>query len=170
MTFLDPSLCPPGAQTATTGPPFSPKRPPKVQSPSRPGPAVSRPGRDQRPKTPKVTFSSIQGSIWEWFRARFWSILGSISKQIELPSMKSHWYSKNLLVEVFPRSFFIFHANSWYSIQAYWYFIKGELSRKVSRYSTKAFWHSASPTHSISPNYPMYPTCATFPTYPTYPT
>ena len=67
MTFLDPSLCPPGAKTATTGPPFSPKRPPKVQYPSRPLISFSRPGRDQRPKTPEVTFSSIQGSILEWF-------------------------------------------------------------------------------------------------------
>ena len=163
MSFGPQFVPPPGAQTATTGPPFSPKRPLKVQYPSRPLTSFSRPGRDQRPKTPKVTFSSIQRTILERFWAWIWSNLSyHLWSLIGIP--------KNLLVEVFPRSFFIFHANSWYSIQAYWYSIKGELSRQVSRYSTKAFWHSASPTYPISPTYPMYPTCLTYPTCPTFPT
>ena len=93
MCFWTPICALRGLQNATTGPPFPPKRSSKVQSPKWVGPSFSRSGRDQWPKTPKVTFSSIQGSILEWFRARFWSILGSISKQFELPSMKSHWYS-----------------------------------------------------------------------------
>ena len=117
-----------------------------------------------------LRFHSFKGRFWGDFRLGFRHIWVRFHSNLSYHLWSLIGIPKTLLVEVFPRSFFIFHANSWYSIQAYWYSIKGEVSRQVSRYSTKVFWYSASPTYPISPTYPMYPTCLTYPTCPTFPT
>ena len=105
-----------------------------------------------------VGFGVILGSSLKQFGLDFGAIWATIkSSLIGIP--------KTLLVEVFPRTFCMFHADFWYSVQAFWYSIKAELSRQASRYSTKASWYSTSPTDPISPTYPMYPTYLTYPTY-----
>lgn len=127
-------------------------------------------GATSGPKRPRLRFHRFRDRFWSDFELDFGAFWVRFQSNLSYHLWNLIGIPKNLLVEVFPRSFFIFHANSWYSIQAYWYSMKGELSRQVSRYSTKAFWHSASPTYPISPTYPMYPTCLTYPTCPTFPT
>ena len=127
-------------------------------------------GATSGPKRPRLRFHRFRDRFWSDFELDFGAFWVRFQSNLSYHLWNLIGIPKTLLVEVFPRSFFIFHANSWYSIQAYWYSIKGELSRQVSRYSTKAFWYSASPTYPISPTYPMYPTCLTYPTCPTFPT
>ncbi len=122
-------------------------------------------GATSGPKRPRLRFHRFRDRFWSDFGLDFRPIWAWFRSNLSYHLWSLNGIPKALLVEVFARSFCMFHADSWYSMQAYWYSIKGELSRQVSRYSTKAFWYSASPTYPISPTYPMYPTYLTYPTY-----
>ena len=139
MRFWTPICAPRCIQNATTGPPFTPKGPQRWSPPNGWRPPKADLGATSGPKRPRLRFHR--------FRGRFWSDFGLDFKQIWAwfrSNLRYHLWirigiPKALLAEVFPRSFCMFHADSWYSIQAYWYSIKGELSRQASRYSRKTF-------------------------------
>ena len=147
MWFWTPICAPRCIHNATTGPPFTPNMPSKVEYP--PDTHKADLGATSGPKRPRLRFHR--------FRGRFWSDFGLDVKPIWAwfrSNLRYHLWirigiPKALLAEVFPRSFCMFHADSWYSMQAYWYSIKGELSRQ-SRYSRKPSWYSTSPIYLIS--------------------
>ena len=168
--FWTPVCAPLGPKLRPLGHPFRQKGPQRCSPPVGPRPLLADLGATSGPKRPRLRFHRFRDRFWSDFELDFGAFWVRFQSNLSYHLWNLIGIPKNLLVEVFPRSFFIFHANSWYSIQAYWYSMKGELSRQVSRYSTKAFWHSASPTYPISPTYPMYPTCLTYPTCPTFPT
>ena len=165
MRFLTPVRAPRGVQNATTGVPFSPKGSPKVQSPSPALTSLADLGATSGPKRPRLRFHRFRGRFWSDFGLDFRQIWAWFRSNLSYHLWSLNGIPKALLVEVFLKSFCMFHADSWYSVQAYWYSIKGELSRQASRYSRKPSWYSTSPIYLISQTYPMYPTYLTYPTY-----
>ena len=164
MRFWTPVCAPRGVQNATTGAPFSPKSPQRCSPPVGGWPLLADLGATSGPKRPRLSFHRFRGRFWSDFGLDFKPIWAWFRSNLRYHLWIRIGIPKGLLAEVFPRSFCMFHADSWYSIQAYWYSIKGELCRQASRYSTKASWYSTSPIYPFSPTYTMYPTYLTYPT------
>ena len=130
MWFRTPVCAPVGSKMRPLGRHFRQKGSQRCSTPVPPWPLLADLGATSGPKRPRLRFHR--------FRDRFWSDFGLDFKQIWAwfrSNLSYHLWSLNgipkaLLVEVFPKSFCMFHADSWYSMQAYWYSIKGELSRQ----------------------------------------
>ena len=165
MWLWTPVCAPSGVQNATTGPPFSQKRSQRCSPPVGPWPLLADLGATSGPKRPRLRFHRFRDRFWSDFRLDFRQIWAWFRSNLSYHLWSLNGIPKALLVEVFPKSFCMFHADSWYSMQAYWYSIKGELSRQASRYSRKPSWYSTSPIYLISQTYPMYPAYLTYPTY-----
>ena len=153
MRFWTPVCAPPlGPKLRPLGHPFRQKGPQRCSTPVPPWPLLADLGATSGPKRPRLRFHRFRDRFWSDFELDFGAFWVRFQSNLSYHLWNLIGIPKNLLVEVFPRSFFIFHANSWYSIQAYWYSIKGELSRQASRYSRKPSSYSTSPIYLISQN------------------
>ena len=105
---------------------FRQKGPQRWSTPNESEPPEADLGATRGPKQPKVTFSSIQDRFWIDVGMDFRAIWARFRSNLNYHLWSLIRIPKNLLVEVFPRSFCMFHADSWYSIQACWYSIKAD--------------------------------------------
>ena len=117
------------------GHPFRQKGPRWCGPPVGPWPLLADLGATSGPKRPRLRFHRFRGRFWSDFGLDFKPIWAWFRNNLRYHLWIRIGIPKALLAEVFPRSFCMFHADSWYSMQAYWYSIKGELSRRASRYS-----------------------------------
>ena len=109
-------------------------------TPTEGWPLLADLGATSGPKRPRLRFHRFRERFWSDFELDFGACWVRFQSNLSYHLWNLIGIPKNLLVEVFPRHFCMFHADSWYSIQASWYSIKGGLSRQASRYSTKASW------------------------------
>ena len=97
---------------------FRQKGPQRWSAPNESEPPEADLGATRGPKQPKVTFSSIQDRFWIDVGMDFRAIWVRFRSNLNYHLWSLIRIPKTLLVEVFPRSFCMFHADSWYSIQA----------------------------------------------------
>ena len=85
-------------------------------------------------KRPRLRFHRFRGRFWSDFGLDFKPIWAWFRSNLRYHLWIRIGIPKALLAEVFPRSFCMFHADSWYSMQPI-----GELPRRASRHSRKTF-------------------------------
>ena len=130
-----PQFVPPvGSKMRPLGHHFCQKGSQRCSPPVGGGPLLADLGATSGPKRPRLRFHRFRGWFWSDFGLDFRTIWAWFRNNLRYHLWIRIGIPKALFAEVFPRSFCMFHADSWYSMQAYWYSIKGELSRQ-SRYS-----------------------------------
>ena len=133
---------PVGSKMRPLGHHFGQKGSQRCSTPVPPWHLLADLGATSGPKRPRLRFHRFRGRFWSDFRLDFRAIWVRFRSNLSYHLWSPISIPKTLLVEVFPRRFCMFHADSWYFIQACWYFIKGGLSRQASRYSRKPSWYS----------------------------
>ena len=97
------------------------KKAPKVQYFFSPWASSCRPeadlGATSGPKRPRLRFHRFRGRFWSDFGLDFKPIWAWFRSNLRYHLWIRIGIPKALLAEVFPRSFCMFHADSWYSMQ-----------------------------------------------------
>ena len=130
MWFRTPVCAPVGSKMRPLGRHFRQKGSQRCSTPVPPWPLLADLGATSGPKRPRLRFHRFRGRFWSDFGLDFRQIWAWFRSNLSYHLWSLNGIPKALLVEVFPKSFCMFHADSWYSMQAYWYSIKGELSRQ----------------------------------------